>query len=320
VKLDGRRVGIIGTGSTAVQIVGALSERVAELVLFQRTAQWIMPQENPSYSVEERASFRAQPETLRHMRAEFTRGFVENFSDAVIDVASPQLKSLEDACAAHLDTQVSDPRLRERLRPRYRVACKRLIVANDFYPALQRPNAALVTAPIECLESAGVRTRDGVLHELDVLVYATGFRTDRFVRPVRVVGRSGASLDERWAARPDAYLAVSIPGFPNFFMLNGPNSPVGNFSLIEVAELQMSYVLQLIDLLGAGRCSEIEPREQALAAFETERVAATRNTVWATGCRSWYLDDRGIPASWPWTMARFREAMRAPDTSAYELR
>jgi cation diffusion facilitator CzcD-associated flavoprotein CzcO len=320
VTLEGRRVGIIGTGSTAVQIVGALSERVGRLVLFQRTAQWIMPQENPLYSADERAHFRAEPETIRHMRAEFARGFAENFSDVVIDAASPQLKALEDACVAHLEAQVSDPGLRERLRPTYRAACKRLIVANDFYPALQRPNAALVTAPIECIEPAGVRTRDGVLHELDVLVYATGFRTDRFVRPVQVVGRDGRSLDERWAARPDAYLAVSVPGFPNFFMLNGPNSPIGNFSLIEVAELQMSYALQLVGLLSAGRCREIEPREQALAVFEAERVAATRNTVWATGCRSWYLDDRGVPASWPWTMARFREVMRAPDPAAYELR
>jgi cation diffusion facilitator CzcD-associated flavoprotein CzcO len=318
--LEGRRVGVIGTGSTAVQIVGAIVDRVAQLVLFQRTAQWIMPLENPSYSAEERAHFRAHPETLRHMRAEFARGFAENFSDVVIDAGSPQLKALEDACAANLESQVSDRALRERLRPAYRAACKRLIASNEFYPAIQRRNAELVTTPIERIEPTGVRTRDGVLNELDVLVYATGFRTDRFVRPVQVVGRDGVSLDERWAARPDAYLAVAVPGFPNFFMLNGPSSPVGNFSLIEVAELQMEYALQLIDRLREGRCHEIEPSEAALSAYEAERVAAARNTVWATGCRSWYLDDRGVPASWPWTMARFREAMRTPDLRAYELR
>ena len=129
--LEGRRVGVIGTGSTAVQIVGALIDRVAQLVLFQRTAQWIMPLENPSYSPEERAHFRAHPETLRYMRAEFARGFAENFSDAVIDVGSAQLRALEDACAANLETQVSDPALRERLRPKYRTACKRLIASSD---------------------------------------------------------------------------------------------------------------------------------------------------------------------------------------------
>ena len=317
--LDERRVGVIGTGSTAVQIVAALIERVRTLTLFQRTPQWLMPQENPSYSPEERAHFRAHPEAVRHMRAEFARGFTDNFSDAVIDAASPELKAIEDACAMHLETQVRDRSLREQLRPRYRAACKRLIVSNDFYPAIQQPNAMLVTAPLECIEPAGVRTRDGRLHELDVLVYATGFRTDRFVRPMHVVGRAGASLDARWAQRPDAYLAVAVPQFPNFFMLNGPNSPVGNFSLIEVAELQMTYVLQLVDLLNKGR-REIEPRERALAAFEADRVAAARRTVWATGCTSWYLDDRGVPASWPWTMAQFRHAMAAPDLSAYEIR
>ena len=317
--LEGRRIGVIGAGSTAVQIVAALAERVGALTLFQRTAQWIAPQENPSYDETERAHFRTHPEVMRHMRAEFARGFAENFSDAVIDVSSPQLRALEEACRTHLETEVRDPVLREQLRPNYRPACKRLIVSSEFYPAMQRPNVALVTDAIESVERRGVRTRDGRLHELDVLVLATGFRTDRFMRPTEVIGHEGRRLDDRWSQRPDAYLSVAIPGFPNFFMLNGPNSPVGNFSLIEVAELQMAYVLRLIALLRAGHCREISPTERALQALEAERIAATRNTVWVTGCRSWYLDDRGIPASWPWTMQRFREVMAAPDLTAFEL-
>ena len=317
--LEDRRVGVIGTGSTAVQIVAALGERVARLTLFQRTAQWIMPQENPVYSADERAVFRQAPDTMQSMRAKFARAFVENFSDAVVDAGSPQLKVIEDACLAHLESHVADPELREKLRPTYRAACKRLVVSNDFYPAMQRPNVQLVTEAIESIERNGVRTRDGRLHEIDVLVFATGFHTDRFVRPMEVVGREGVRLSVRWAQRPLAYLSVAVPGFPNFFMLNGPNGPVGNYSLIDVAETQMEYLLQLIGLLRSGRCSEISPTEDATVSLESERVAAVAKTVWATGCRSWYLDDRGIPASWPWSMQRFRDVMQAPTLEAFEL-
>ena len=317
VRLDGRRIGIVGTGSTAVQIVSALVDRVAKLSLFQRTAQWIMPQENPAYSEAEKAEFREHPQTMRRLHEDLSRMFAQGFSNAVVDASSPQMKLIEDACRANLESGVRDPRLRERLRPSYRAACKRLIVSPDFYQAIQKPNAELVTEGIERVLPGGVRTRDGRLHELDVLVLATGFRADRFVRPMQVIGQAGRTLDARWSQRPDAYLSVSVPGFPNFFMLNGPNGPVGNFSLIEVAELQMAYILQLVRLLRSGRCRELCPTEEATARFEAEREEAAKRTVWITGCRSWYLDDRGIPAVWPWTFDRFREEMARPKLEAW---
>jgi cation diffusion facilitator CzcD-associated flavoprotein CzcO len=210
--------------------------------------------------------------------------------------------------------------LREKLRPSYRAACKRLVISPDFYQAIQKPNAELVTDGIERVEPDGVRTKDGRLHGLDVLVLATGFRADRFLRPMRVNGRDGKTLDDAWAKRPVAYLSISIPGFPNLFMLNGPNGPVGNFSLIEVAELQLAYILKLLEPLRAGRCREISPSAETTERFDAERVEAAKKTVWITGCRSWYLDDRGIPAVWPWTFDRFREEMAAPRLAAYELR
>jgi cation diffusion facilitator CzcD-associated flavoprotein CzcO len=318
VAIDGRRVGVIGTGSTAVQIVSAVVDRVARLVLFQRTAQWIAPQENPPYSDEERAEFRRNPESMRALYNDLSRLFADAFANAVVDASSPQMALLEEVCRANLDNNVHDPELRERLRPTYRAACKRLIISADFYAAIQKPHAELVTAAIERVEARGVRTRDGRLHELDVLVLATGFRVDRFMRPMQLIGRRGRSLEDAWTPRPIAYLSMSIPGFPNFFMLNGPNGPVGNFSLIEVAERQIAYILQLVELLRAGRCREISPSEAATTAFEAARVDAAKNTVWVTGCRSWYLDDRGIPAVWPWTFERFREAMTAPQLEAYE--
>jgi cation diffusion facilitator CzcD-associated flavoprotein CzcO len=302
-----------------VQIVSAIVDRVARLCLFQRTAQWIMPQENPPYSEAEKEEFRRHPELMHEVRDQISQLFAYNFSNAVVNADSPQMVLIEEACRANLEENVLDPKLREKLRPDYRAACKRLVISPDFYQAIQKPNADLVTEGIARVEAGGVRTRDGRLHELDVLVLATGFRVDRFVRPVEVIGRNGTRLDELWAQRPSAYLSISIPGFPNFFLLNGPNGPVGNFSLIEVAELQFAYVMQLVDLVRSGRCREVSASAAATARFEAERVEAARKTVWMTGCRSWYLDDRGIPAVWPWTFDRFREEMAEPRLDAYEL-
>jgi cation diffusion facilitator CzcD-associated flavoprotein CzcO len=319
VPLDGRRIGVIGTGSTAVQIVSALVPTVGRMSLFQRTPQWIAPLDNPGYTEAEQRAFTEHPEQLQALRAEISRGFADGFANAVVDKDSEALALIEAVCLANLEQNVTDPVLREKLRPTYRAACKRLIVSPDFYQAIQRPNAELVTDSIVCVEPTGVRTADGRLHELDVLVLATGFRADRFLRPMDVIGRGGVKLDDVWHDRPSAYLAVAVPEFPNLFLLNGPNGPVGNFSLIEVAELQFAYIEQLIELIRMGRVTEISPTEAAAARFDRDRVEATKHTVWSTGCRSWYLDDRGVPAAWPWTFDHFRDKMAAPDLADYEL-
>ena len=319
VVLQGRRIGIVGTGSTAVQMVGALRDVVGELHLFQRTAQWVLPVENPPIGEADRARFHADHGAMRVIRDELAHSFEVNFANAVVDADSPQVQMLQQLCLANLEEHVRDPELRERLRPTYRAACKRLVVAPDFYEAIQHPNAHLVTEPIERIEAAGIRTADGRLHELDVLVLATGFQVDRFLRPIEVIGRDGVSLDEVWRERPSAYLSVSIPDFPNLFLLNGPNGPVGNFSLIDVAELQFGYLMQLVDLVERGEAAEVSASHEAAARFEADRVEAAQHTVWVTGCRSWYLDDRGVPAAWPWGFDRFRAAMAAPELDDYEL-
>jgi len=158
---------------------------------------------------------------------------------------------------------------------------------------------------------------DGALHELDAIVLATGFRADRFVRPIRVRGLDGMELDEVWAVRPNAYLAITVPQFPNFFMLNGPAGPVGNFSLIDVAERQWGYIDRLLEPIRAGRHSTVAVRPAVLADYENRRIAAARTTIWATGCTSWYLDSEGVPASWPWTYDHFAEEMATPRMSDF---
>lgn len=316
IDLADRRVGVIGTGSTAVQLTGALARNVRSFSLFQRTAQWVLPQANTAYTDDERAAFRADRDLLIQAHDGLAVAF-GSFASAVIDADSAGMAVIEKMCRDNLES-VRDPVLRERLRPDYRAGCKRLVVAPDFYEAMQSPTAELVTASIRAVEANGVRTDDGVLHALDVLVLATGFRPDAFMRPMSVTGRDGVRLSDEWTPRPNAYLSVSMPDFPNFFMINGPNGPVGNFSLIEVAEYQIGYVLQLVELLRTGRTSQVCATRAAMEDHEAARVDAVKDSIWVTGCRSWYLDDRGIPATWPWPFDRFREVMAAPDLSCYD--
>jgi cation diffusion facilitator CzcD-associated flavoprotein CzcO len=273
----------------------------------------------PAYSDDERAAFRDDPALLRGLHDDLSKLFAEGFASGLVDADSPRCRRSRRAVSRTSKRTCKDPELKERLRPNYRAACKRLVISPNFYEAIQRPNAELVTRRSSGSSRRGVRTADGRLHELDVLVLATGFQVDRFLRPIDVIGRGGVRLAEFWEKRPLAYLSIAIPGFPNLFMLNGPNGPVGNFSLIEVAEIQFEYIEKLIDWFRTGRAREIAVSAAATEQLEAERVEAARNTIWSSGCRSWYLDDRGIPMTWPWTFERFREEMAAPRPEAYEL-
>ena len=317
VELDGRRVGVIGTGSTAVQITCSLVERVASFSLFQRTPQWVMTEPNFDLSEEKKQEFRSNPERMYELHRSLAKKFREYLVPGFIDVHSARMAEVHDRCVRDLEDNVTDPVLREQLRPNYRAGCKRLVVSPDFYQKLQRPNARLITSGIDHVEAGGVRTADGELHELDVLVLATGFRPDRFVRPIRVIGRDGIDLDEVWSPTPIAYLSVTVPGFPNLFLLNGPNGPIGNLSLIEVAEHQFGYVAQLIEQLRTGERSTVEVTTAATQEFESERIAAAANTVWSSGCNSWYLDANGVPATWTFSYDRFTDEMAAPNMQAY---
>ncbi len=314
VPLNGKRIGVIGMGSTGVQIVSALVDSAATIEHFVRTPQWIMPVAIAQYSDEQRAAYRADAKLLeKEMDVESFQAAVETYTLALTAPASEGAQVLRNACYDNLEQGVTDPQLREQLRPDHEPLCKRLIFSPNYYQAIQKPGAALVREDIERIEERGVRTRDGVLHELDVIALATGFRADRFMRPMQIIGRNGITLEEFWRSKPRAYLAISMPDFPNLFMLNGPNGPVGNFSLIDIAEQQWHYIDQLLDKIRTGECADICVTQAALEKFDRERTAAAKTTVWYTGgCTSWYLDAEGIPASWPWNFSRFVSEMRQP--------
>ena len=283
------------------------------------TPSRIWPEANADYSEDEKVRFREDPAGLRHLHNRMRELIAERFSNALVDAGSEAMATIEEACRWHLETKVRDPELRRKLTPDYRAGCKRLIMHDDFYDAMQRTNARLITEVIERIEPEGIRTRDGRLHELDVLVLATGFNAHQMMRPMRIQGRGGVTLEETWADSVHAYLSLALPDFPNLFMLMGPQSPVGNFSLIEVAELEFDYVAQLIAMLRRGDCRELSPSRQATDRFTRDVRAAMESTIWVTGCASWYLDASGLPIGWPWTVQDFADAMKRPALEDFEL-
>lgn len=320
VVVDGARVGVIGCGSTGVQIVTALQKRSERVVHFQRSPQWIMPVEQFEYSAEDQAAFRANLQLIDDMRygEQYWSG-IYRFNRALVDPEGSDMHEIEELCRQNLENSISDPVLREKLRPNYRAACKRLIYSWNYYDAVQQPNVGVEVGAIECIEPAGVRMKDGTFHEIDVIVLATGFKVDRFIRPTVVRGRGGVSLDDKWQASPSAYYAITIPEMPNFFMLNGPTGPVGNFSLIDIAERQWGYIEQLLQHLREGKATEILPTAEAMADYDARRIAAAKTTIFASGCTSWYLDANGVPITWPWSYQAFADEMERPRLADYGL-
>lgn len=312
-RLDDANVGIVGCGSTGIQLLTALCDRSARVVAFQRSPQWVMPVPQFEYTDEEREAFRKDVSLIDAIRddPQYWDNIIR-FTNGITHIDGPEMAAIEDVCLQHLEASIRDPQLLEKLRPNYRAACKRLIYSWQYFECVQRPSVTVETGTIAQIEPKGVRMQDGTFHPLDTLVMATGFKADRFIRPTTVTGREGLSLDDFWSARPTAHYAITMPGFPNFFMLNGPTGPVGNFSLIDIAERQWAYIEQLLAPLRAGTARVVEPTGEAFSAYEERRIAAAKTTIFGSGCNSWYLDKTGIPASWPWGYQDFVDAMEKP--------
>ena len=319
--LDDQRIAVIGNGSTGVQLVSALAPRAANVVHYQRTPQWVRPVENPYFTEEQKELFRANSTLLHEMRndPQFYE-IVDRFSAAITDPKSPEAQEIQQLVSQNLEHSISDPELKKKLTPNHQAGCKRLVSSPDYYQQIQRPNVETVTAGIDHITETGILDNEGVFREFDLIALATGFRAHDFMRPMEVIGRNGAELNNAWQKRPVAYYAISIPDFPNFFMLNGPNSPVGNASLIDIAEKQWGYIEQLIDTVLDKGATGICATQEALLEFEEKRIAAAKKTIFATGgCNSWYLDEEGVPATWPWKMKDFYEEMKRPKLTDFEI-
>jgi cation diffusion facilitator CzcD-associated flavoprotein CzcO len=317
VDLADQRVGVIGNSSTGVQIISALAPEARRLAVFLRTPQWILPLPNWHYTAFGRRVVGRSKRISRLAYRLYKWVFELTFGEATVHPGW-QRTVMSALCRWHL-RRVKDPELRRKLTPDFEPMCKRIVMGLGFYRAVQRPNVDVVTDAIERIVPEGVVTADGILHRLDALVLATGFDAQAFMRPLALTGVDGVTLDQAWAEDPYAYRSVALPGFPNFFMLVGPHSPFGNFSVIPIAEAQADYIMKWVKMLAEGPIRSMSPRPEPTAAYNADLAEAMPSTIWMSGCASWYLDKHGRPNTFPGTPAQHRALLREPNLAHFDL-
>jgi cation diffusion facilitator CzcD-associated flavoprotein CzcO len=314
--LTGRQVAVVGTGASAIQFLPEIQPRAGRLRIFQRTAPWVLPRRDRALTRAERWLFRAVPATQRLARwwIYWTR---EGFTAAFLH---PRLMRLPQRLALrHLRAAVPDPELRARLTPDYTLGCKRVLLSNDYLPVLTRPNVELVSSGIREVRPGGILTDDGVEHPADTIIFGTGFHVTDSPLGKLVRGRDGRTLAEAWAGSPRAYLGVAVAGFPNLFLLLGPNTGLGSTSVVLMIEAQIEYVLRALEFMRTAGVAAVEPRPEAQQAFLAEVDGRMRPTVWsAGGCASWYIDRTGrVSAIWPGFTWAYRRRTRRFDPALH---
>jgi cation diffusion facilitator CzcD-associated flavoprotein CzcO len=317
--LAGKRVAVIGTGASSIQFVPQIAPKVAQLDLYQRTPPWIVPKPDRPVTRVERWLFRALPFTQR-----FYRGGIYAFHELLgtAFVVNPRLmKLIQGLALRHIKRQIPDPELRRKVTPDYTIGCKRILISDDYYPALTRPNVAVITTGIREVRAHSIVTEDGVEREVDCIIFGTGFRaTDPLPRGV-IFGRNGQDLLDAWKEGPEAYKGTAVAGFPNLFFIVGPNTGLGHNSMVYMIESQIAYILDALRLMRDRQLRALEVRADAQAAYNARLQRGLKNAIWSVGgCRSWYLLPNGKNVTlWPGYTWQFRRQTRRFDAAAYHL-
>jgi cation diffusion facilitator CzcD-associated flavoprotein CzcO len=316
--LNGERVAVIGTGASAIQFVPRIQPQVKRLTLFQRTPPWIIPRDDHPISPESRARFRRYP-----FLQQFVRGgiYLQREIGALAMVYRPRLmRGAVRIAREHLAAQVSDPELRAKLTPRYQMGCKRILLSDDFYPAVSSANVEVVTQRAREVTEHSIVAEDGWERPVDTIILATGFHVTDMPAARYIRGREGRTLADGWSAGPRAYLGTTVSGFPNLFLLIGPNTGLGHTSMIYMIESQLAYILDCLRLMRQHGIQTIEPRAEVQALYNEEVQSRMRGTVWTSGCASWYLDAGGVNSTlWPGFTAEYRWRTRRFDHASYRL-
>ncbi|MEZ0381611.1 flavin-containing monooxygenase [Mycobacterium sp. pW045] len=315
----GKRIAVIGTGSTGVQVVSALQPGAASIDHYVRSAQWILWAPTSLRQVPGAAAVLGRFPTLhRALYRLMTFGGSALLTD-VTTRPSWRRRAVQAYARACLRIQVRDKELRAKLTPDYQPLCKRQVVSGRYYRAIRADNSDLVTDDIAEVTPSGIRTADGTHRDTDVIVLATGFHAHHYMRPMRLLGRDRISIDDAWSAGPRAYRMTAIPGFPNLFTVLGPNSPTGSISLQYTSELTARYIAQWLERFRDGELASVEVTEEATARFNDEVAAAMGPTVWNTGCNSWYLTEGGAVDLWPFDRATMNAMLAGPDPADFHL-
>jgi cation diffusion facilitator CzcD-associated flavoprotein CzcO len=317
VDLSGKRVAVIGTGASAIQFVPAIAPLAEKLTVFQRSAAYVLPKPDKLYPPWQLALFRRIPGALRLSRMlQYLKHEVTAFAFVTYPSA---LKVKRPAFRRHLRAGVSDPDIRARLVPDYRIGCKRILLSNDYFPAFDRRNVALVTTSIRQICADAIITADGTERKIDCIIFGTGFAATDFLVPMTVKGIGGQDLHQVWRNGAEAYLGITITGFPNFFMLYGPNTNLSHNSIVFMLESQIRYVVACLRRLRNAR--SIEVKQDVQQRFNARLQQRLKHTVWAKGCASWYLTADGKnTTNWPGYTFEFRLKTRAPKWNDYAVR
>ena len=317
--LKGRRVAIVGCGASAIQFTPHVARLAEHLTVLQRTASWIIPAlpGNRRYRGWERWAASHVPlyaALLRLLTFLLYEGRVFSFFRS-----SWMSRWIAWLARKNLEHAVKDETLRRTLTPDYPPGCKRILLSTDYYPALTRPNVSVTAAPITRIVERGIVTADGTLHEVDTIIFATGFFGSRFLAQLELEGVGGRRLSDEWRDGAEAYLGIAVAGFPNLFLLYGPNTGLGHNSVVFMIERQIAYIIRCIRLLASGRTRCLEVREQAQSGFNHDLRARLANTQWSAGCTSWYMTEGGkIVNNWPGTTLRYWWLTRRVDLAAFE--
>lgn len=315
--LDGRRVGVVGTGASAVQIVPQLARDAAHVTLFQRSPAWIVPRGGAAYSAADRDRFAAHPDELARLRAGLYAEGEARFASRSGDAVASARATAE--ALAHLEAHVTDPALRAALTPDYAFGCKRVLLSDDFYPAVASDAVTLVPTALAAVEGSTLIASDGTRHDVDALVLATGFASTQQPYAELVVGEGGQRLAAHWSGGMTSFASTVVAGFPNLFVLNGPNASLGHSSSVLMIEQQSAYVARVLDRRAAvGGVLRVDP--VAEHTYTDEIAAAAASTPWMTGgCRNWYVDERSgrLTLLWPGTVDAFRARLARADGSEF---
>lgn len=298
IDLTGKRVAVIGTGASAIQFVPEIAAKVGRLDLYQRTPNWIIPRPDRAYSGIEKTLFKKLPITRLLHRSVIYWGHEARVVGLVLNPAFMAL--FQKIAERHIRKQVADPVLRAQVTPDYTIGCKRILISNDWYPAIARDNVDVISDGIREIKAHSVVTADGTEREIDVLIFATGFyATENPIADV-IKGQHGQSLAEAWVDGEEAFLGVQVKHFPNLFFLVGPNSGLGHSSMVFMIEAQVRYVMEVLNLMQAKQATTVDIRPEIQDGFNARLQQRLRGSIWATGCQSWYQHRSGkITALWP---------------------
>lgn len=318
VDLAGKRVALIGTGCSAIQVGPAIQPEVAQLDVYQRSPGWTLSKGDHEYSALSRAAFRRFPFLHR-----LDRAGVYAFQDLAAAAFTRRrwlLPLFRMLGMRQINSAISDPELRRKVTPSHEFGCKRVMLTDDWYPTLTRDNVELIAEGVAQVTAGGVRDATGVERPADAIVFATGFASHEFVAPMEITGSDGLALESAWAEVARAYLGLSVPGFPNMFLLYGPNTNGGSGSVVNTIECGVGHLLAALGEMERADASRIEVSRAAAEEFDRELRAALADTVWQSGCHNWYVDENGNdPNNWPWTWSAYRRRTRELVPGAYEL-